>query len=202
MQMKRRPCRREGAKPAALLLAVVGSLCFRSGLSWTGLHQGNKVESNRMAWRRQVLTVPIFAGISTGAVYPQSAHAAESAAQLLAALREQRALLDPILARIDDKQWDSIRFTLKNPPLQYIWDCAMAKNTVRKLGEVLADEEILAAFEEITSGMQSVDEYMYTNAFVYTQPGSGKFKIDEPKSELRKVMQSLDRVIQLASSQV
>mmetsp|Transcript_15043 Transcript_15043/g.34260 ORF Transcript_15043/g.34260 Transcript_15043/m.34260 type:complete len:199 (-) Transcript_15043:91-687(-) len=194
---------RKSTRAVALLLVAVGSLCFRSAATWAEKPLSSEAKSARSLRRRQVFIVPVLAGIGTGVVYPQQAEAAaESAAQLLDTLRKQRVLLDPVLDRIDDKQWDAIRFTLKNPPLQFIWDCALAKNTVRKLGEVLGDEEIVGAYEEIAGAMQSVDEYMYTNAFVYNQPGSGKFKIDEPKAELRKAMQYLDRVIQLASSQL
>jgi len=155
---------------------------------------------SQAATRREVM-LPMFMAGAAGVQAAPSASAAPSTAELLETAKINRKLLEPLPARIDAKEFDAVRFVIKNPPIQFIWDCANSRNTVRQLGESLADEEILNLFDEITTDMQNVDEYLYANAFVYTQPGDGKFRIEQPKEYLAKVMNSLDKVIKIASSQ-
>jgi hypothetical protein len=53
--------------------------------------------------------------------------------------------------------------------------------------------------EEISYNLQICDQLTYDNAFVYYQPGNGKFKIKEPQQLAMIAIKQIQQVIDLAS---
>eukprot|EP00971_Amphidinium_carterae_P330393 6463394-Amphidinium_carterae.2 len=45
------------------------------------------------------------------------------------------------------------------------------RNTVRRLGEVLGDEEIMTTMDDVATALQNAEQYLYSNDYVYSQPG-------------------------------
>jgi hypothetical protein len=43
------------------------------------------------------------------------------------------------------------------------------------------------------------DQLTYANAFVYFQPGSGKFKIKEPQELARQAMAKIEEALEMAN---
>mmetsp|Transcript_27748 Transcript_27748/g.50702 ORF Transcript_27748/g.50702 Transcript_27748/m.50702 type:complete len:188 (+) Transcript_27748:59-622(+) len=170
------------------------------GLSvlWTG----GPAWSQSPAGRRHAVGSFLVGG-GAGVAAPQRGEAKEVlASELLDMVKVQRRMLGPLPKQVDAEEFDAVRYVLKTPPVQYIWDCAYQRNTVRRLGEVLGDEEIMTTMDDVATALQNAEQYLYSNDYVYTQPGDGKFHLIEPKLYLNMAMDSLDGVIKRASSQI
>ncbi|CAE7502500.1 unnamed protein product [Symbiodinium natans] len=122
---------------------------------------------------------------------------AESNDELIALLRQDRDLLEPLPKMLKDQKWDNVRSILKTPPVAYLWNLGMEKNTLKKLGDSLGEIQVLELMDEIASDLQTADEISYSNNYVYGQPGEGKVKIKEPIEYMKMAMSKLDEVLKI-----
>eukprot|EP00913_Durusdinium_trenchii_P033272 g31148.t1 len=153
------------------------------------------------------------------------AASAESNEELIALLKKDRELLDTLprllkeretgpengkgLERHSDRKieppevleqkWDSVRSVLKVPPVSFLWNLGLEKNTLKKLGDNLGEVQVLELMDDIASALQTTDEITYSNVYVYGQPGEGKVKIDEPIIFLKTAMSKLDEALKIVS---
>eukprot|EP00439_Symbiodinium_sp_Y106_P080458 s660_g19.t1 len=136
--------------------------------------------------------------LAAGATLMQPAAAsAESNDELIALLRQDRELLDPLPKMLKDQKWDNVRSVLKTPPVSYLWNLGLEKNTLKKLGDSLGEIQVLELMDEIASDLQVADEISYSNNYVYGQPGEGKVKIQEPIEYMKMAMSKLDEVLKI-----
>ena len=107
---------------------------------------------------------------------------------LIDQVKAERLALDlPALnALIDEEKWDSVRSVLKVAPVNTAWEQSQKlKNPLRKLADLRDDVELLEQVDEVAAALQLADQYLYSNTFIYTQPGNGKVKFKEPKQQLK-----------------
>lgn len=141
--------------------------------------------------RREVL-------LAAGATMMQpAAVSAESNDELIALLRQDRELLDPLPKMLKEQKWDNVRSVLKTPPVSYLWNLGLEKNTLKKLGDNLGEIQVLELMDEIASDLQVADEISYSNNYVYGQPGEGKVKVQEPIEYMKMAMSKLDEVLKI-----
>ena len=76
-----------------------------------------------------------------------------------------------------------------------------SQNTVLQLAQQVDSIELLELKDELALTLQLCDQYTYNNAFVYFQPGNGKFSIKEPQQLARKAMQQLQEIIALVEEE-
>ncbi|CAE7785298.1 Ift52 [Symbiodinium sp. CCMP2456] len=126
-----------------------------------------------------------------------TAVSAESNDELIALLRQDRELLDPLPKMLKDQKWDNVRAVLKTPPVSYLWNLGLEKNTLKKLGDNLGEIQVLELMDEIASDLQVTDEISYSNNYVYGQPGEGKVKVQEPIEYIKMAMSKLDEVLKI-----
>ena len=94
---------------------------------------------------------------------------------------------------LEDEQWDAVRSIFKAPPVNLAWEQQMAKkNPFKKLADLRDDVEQFEVVDELAAALQLADQYCYSNTFIYTQPGSGKVKIKEPKQQVAIAVQKID----------
>ncbi|CAE7736679.1 Ift52 [Symbiodinium sp. CCMP2592] len=90
--------------------------------------------------------------LAAGATLMQPAAAsAETNDELIALLRQDRELLDPLPKMLKDQKWDNVRSVLKTPPVSYLWNLGLEKNTLKKLGDNLGEIQVLELMDEIAS---------------------------------------------------
>eukprot|EP00434_Breviolum_minutum_P023116 symbB.v1.2.020393.t1/scaffold1715.1/size104970/3 len=140
----------------------------------------------------------LLAGAAASLTVPLVA-SAESNDDLIALLKKDRELLEPLPKMLKDQKWDGVRSVLKTPPVSFLWNLGLEKNTLKKLGDNLGEVQVLEAMDEIASALQTTDEISYSNVYVYGQPGEGKVKIDEPIIFLKTAMSKLDEVLQIVA---
>lgn len=73
-----------------------------------------------------------------------------------------------------------------------------SQNIVLKLAQDTGNIDLFELKEELAYTLQMCDQITYNNAFVYFQPGSGKFKIKEPQELARQAMKQIQDVIDAA----
>ena len=59
--------------------------------------------------------------------------------------------------------------------------------------------ELFELKDELAYNLQMCDQLTYDNAFVYFQPGSGKYKIKEPQDLARRAMGQIQQAIEMAT---
>lgn len=143
--------------------------------------------------RREVLV-----SSSAAAFLPVAANA-ESNEELIALLKKDRELLEPVPKMLKEQKWDGVRSVLKTPPVSFLWNLGLEKNTLKKLGDSLGEVEVLERMDEIASALQTTDEISYSNVYVYGQPGEGKVKIQEPILFVQTAMSKLDEVLKIVA---
>ena len=163
-------------------------------VAFVTLEPGVEAETRTHGSRRQVLV----AGAAASLTVPSVA-SAESNDDLIALLKKDRELLEPLPKMLKDQKWDGVRSVLKTPPVSFLWNLGLEKNTLKKLGDNLGEVQVLEAMDEIASALQTTDEISYSNVYVYGQPGEGKVKIDEPIIFLKTAMSKLDEVLQIVA---
>ena len=127
---------------------------------------------------------------------PAVASVDPSEAALLTEIADIREALRPLPALIDEEKWDSVRSVLKLPPVGNCWVASSStKNALRKLADLRDDIELFELADEVSGALQLADQYAYSNSFIYTQPGSGKLLIKEPKQQIALASQKLATVI-------
>ena len=67
-----------------------------------------------------------------------------------------------------------------------------------KLAKETGNVELFEYKDELALSLQMCDQLTYDNAFVYFQPGNGKYNIKEPQTLAKKAMSQLDQIIQVA----
>lgn len=60
--------------------------------------------------------------------------------------------------------------------------------------------ELLELKDDLALTLQLCDQYTYNNAFVYFQPGNGKYNIKEPQQLARKAMQQIQEIVNLVEA--
>ena len=137
---------------------------------------------------RRVALLQGAAGVALLRPLSASAAPAASEAALVGEVRAiQKALdLTSLFGLIDEEKFDSVRSVLKVPPVGDAWQQSQnGKNPFRKLADLRDDVELFETVDEIAAALQLADQYLYSNTFIYTQPGNGKLKIKEPKQQLQ-----------------
>eukprot|EP00435_Cladocopium_sp_Y103_P037878 s2360_g10.t1 len=140
----------------------------------------------------------VLVSSSAAAFLPLSANA-ESNEELIALLKKDRELLEPLPKMLKEQKWDGVRSVLKTPPVSFLWNLGLEKNTLKKLGDSLGEVEVLERMDEIASALQTTDEISYSNVYVYGQPGEGKVKIKEPILFVQTAMSKLDEVLKIVA---
>jgi hypothetical protein len=74
-----------------------------------------------------------------------------------------------------------------------------SQNTVLVLAKESGNIDLFELKEELAYNLQICDQLTYDNAFVYYQPGNGKFKIKEPQQLAMIAIKQIQQVIDLAS---
>jgi hypothetical protein len=59
--------------------------------------------------------------------------------------------------------------------------------------------ELFEVKEDLAYDLQMCDQLTYDNAFVYFQPGDGKFKIKEPQELVRQAMAKIEEALEMAN---
>ncbi|EEC47788.1 predicted protein [Phaeodactylum tricornutum CCAP 1055/1] len=163
--------------------------------------------------RRAVLAQS--AGFATVSVWGPASWAVD--ASLIDDLTSSIDKLRPIPDLLEEKEWDKVRSILKLPPVNKLWnlgDCRKrcnpderfsslsviqkSQNIVLKLAQDTGNIDLFELKEELAYTLQMCDQITYNNAFVYFQPGSGKFKIKEPQELARQAMKQIQDVIDAA----
>lgn len=73
-----------------------------------------------------------------------------------------------------------------------------SQNTVLQLAKQVGSIELFELKDDLALTLQLCDQYTYNNAFVYFQPGNGKYSIKEPQQLARKAMKQLEEIIALS----
>eukprot|EP00550_Attheya_septentrionalis_P004170 CAMPEP_0198299126 /NCGR_PEP_ID=MMETSP1449-20131203/43484_1 /TAXON_ID=420275 /ORGANISM="Attheya septentrionalis, Strain CCMP2084" /LENGTH=209 /DNA_ID=CAMNT_0044000583 /DNA_START=112 /DNA_END=741 /DNA_ORIENTATION=+ len=163
-------------------------------------------ESQSTVSRRLVLSSTLkwgvaAAGIVTTTCAPQAAMAAGTTKDdLIADLVASKAKLEPIPSLLEAMEWDSVRTILKTPPVNQLWNLGDSKNTLVLLGKETGEFGLLELKDELSITLQICDQLTYGNAFVYYQPGNGKFKIKEPMDLAKKAMNQIQDAIDMANA--
>jgi hypothetical protein len=76
---------------------------------------------------------------------------------------------------------------------------AQSQNTVLKLAKETGNVELFEVKEDLALDLQICDQLTYANAFVYFQPGDGKYKIKEPQEMVRGAMKKITEALELAN---
>lgn len=190
----------------ALLHSAPRTTCYRA----TGEPILVPLDPSSRSSRRSFLTsisklgVPAVALVTTfvpatdgGAVWAASASTKES---LVSDLKEARAKLEKIPSLIQNMEWDAARSILKTPPVNQLWNLGESQNTLVKLAKETGEFDLLELKDELAISLQMCDQLTYDNAFVYFQPGNGKYKIKEPIDLAVKAMGQIQDAIDIASS--
>lgn len=144
--------------------------------------------------RRAVLAQS--AGFATVSIWGPASWAVD--ASLIDDLTSSIDKLRPIPDLLEEKEWDKVRSILKLPPVNKLWNLGDSQNIVLKLAQDTGNIDLFELKEELAYTLQMCDQITYNNAFVYFQPGSGKFKIKEPQELARQAMKQIQDVIDAA----
>jgi hypothetical protein len=67
------------------------------------------------------------------------------------------------------------------------------------LAKETGNVELFEVHEDLAYDLQMCDQLTYDNAFVYFQPGNGKFKIKEPQELARQAMAKIEEALEMAN---
>ncbi|GAX14902.1 hypothetical protein FisN_29Lh123 [Fistulifera solaris] len=158
------------------------------------------------AWNNPILTrrawATFTASSSSGSLFlPLAASAATTPPVLLLdELKECKIKLEPIPEMLEQMEWDKVRSILKVPPVNKLWNLGDSQNTVVQLAKQAGSIELLELKDDLALTLQLCDQYTYNNAFVYFQPGNGKYNIKEPQQLARKAMQQIQEIVDLVET--
>lgn len=76
-----------------------------------------------------------------------------------------------------------------------------SQNTIAQLAKLNDSIEMLELKDDLALTLQLADQYTYNNAFVYYQPGNGKFSIKEPQQLARKAMTQIQDILDLVEDE-
>ena len=74
-----------------------------------------------------------------------------------------------------------------------------SQNIILQLAKETGNIDLFEIKEELSYNLQICDQLTYNNAFVYYQPGNGKFKIKEPQQLAVMAMKQIQQAIDLAN---
>jgi len=134
-----------------------------------------------------------------GAVLVTSLPASAAPSFLVEELKTDMARLGPIPELLEEKEWDKVRSILKVPPVNKLWNLGDSQNIVMQLARDTGNVDLFELKDEIALSLQMCDQLTYDNAFVYFQPGNGKYKIREPQELARKAVAQIQQAIDMAS---
>jgi len=66
---------------------------------------------------------------------------------------------------------------------------------VLQLAKETGNVELFELKDDLALSLQMCDQYTYNNAFVYFQPGNGKYSIKEPQQLARTAVKQIDSII-------
>eukprot|EP00588_Corethron_pennatum_P011342 CAMPEP_0194267536 /NCGR_PEP_ID=MMETSP0169-20130528/2020_1 /TAXON_ID=218684 /ORGANISM="Corethron pennatum, Strain L29A3" /LENGTH=188 /DNA_ID=CAMNT_0039008405 /DNA_START=138 /DNA_END=704 /DNA_ORIENTATION=- len=182
----------------ALFLAACLTSCSTVssfGFDAAGI-EATRIQSSALASRRNFLTY-----VTTAAAFLPGVAVAkdDDVTAIVADLKRSRELLEPLSAKLEAKEWDSVRSVLKGPGLGELWNLGASKNPIGKFARATGDIDLLELSEELAISLQTSDQLTYGNAFVYTQPGNGKVDIKGPQTMVAKAIGEIDNIIKIAS---
>jgi hypothetical protein len=72
---------------------------------------------------------------------------------------------------------------------------------VLKLAKETGNVELFEVKDDLAYDLQICDQLTYDNAFVYFQPGDGKFKIKEPIELARQAMAKIEEALEMVANE-
>lgn len=85
--------------------------------------------------------------------------------------------------------------------IQYDYFLSKSQNPVLKLAKQTGDVELFEMKDDLALTLQLCDQYTYDNAFVYFQPGSGKYNIKEPQALARQAMRQIQAILDVLNEE-
>mmetsp|Transcript_22739 Transcript_22739/g.53825 ORF Transcript_22739/g.53825 Transcript_22739/m.53825 type:complete len:184 (-) Transcript_22739:153-704(-) len=169
---------------------------FARPLAPTGRGTCGSVVANGLTRRAALVLAPSV--LAVGSVALPALAATDTEKALIAELRDCAERLKPLAEMIEKEQWDPVRSVLKTPPVANLWNLGMSKNQIRKLSDARGgDVDIVEYVEEVGGALQLVDQFVYDNVFIPTQPGNGKINKKAPQDQLKLARKKLDEVLAL-----
>lgn len=149
--------------------------------------------------RRSFVALSALTGLTLG-ISPAPAQAAgkDTVDAMIAELVEVKKKLEPIPGLLQAQDWEAVRTILKSPPVNFIWNVGVEKNTLARLADITDNVELLELKDDLALSLQMCDQFTYDNVFVYFQPGNGKVKVKEPTELANKAMKQIDDAIRMA----
>jgi hypothetical protein len=124
----------------------------------------------------------------------------ESVSSLIDELVESKKKLSQVPDLIKAEEWEAVRAILKNPPVNTLWNMGDGKNPMLKISKATDEFELIDLKDELGISLQMCDQFVYSNEFIYYQPGDGKIKVKEPTELAKKAMSQLGEAIDMAKS--
>lgn len=178
---------------SSALLSSVSGFSTSPALSTSARPASELSAVNRRAFVASI--PPLMAGIAS--VSP--AFAAEGDIKsMLAELNESETKIAKIPALIASEEWEAIRAILKTPPVNNLWNMGDGKNTLLKLSKETDEMGLIDLKDELSISLQMTDQFVYSNEFIYFQPGDGKLKLKEPTELSKKALSQLKEAIEMA----
>lgn len=146
--------------------------------------------------RRSFIALGAFSGLALG-TNPAFAAGKDDIDSMIAELEEVRSKLEPIPRLLQAEDWEGVRTILKSPPVNFIWNVGVDKNTLVRLAQSTDNIELLELKDDLAISLQMCDQFTYDNVFVYFQPGNGKVKVKEPTDLANKAMRQIDEAIKM-----
>jgi len=95
---------------------------------------------------------------------------------------------------------DQFLFSLNEHFLSlFIGIILQSQNPVMKIARETGNVDLFEMKDDLAYDLQLCDQLTYDNAFVYYQPGNGKFKIKEPQDLARRAMVQIQDIIDIAA---
>mmetsp|Transcript_27079 Transcript_27079/g.45128 ORF Transcript_27079/g.45128 Transcript_27079/m.45128 type:complete len:197 (+) Transcript_27079:122-712(+) len=186
-----------------LLAITIGSSALLTSVSGfssspiTSTRTTTATELNAVNRRAFVASIPpMMAGFA--AAYP--AFAADDVKTMLAELEESQTKIAKIPALVASEEWEAIRAILKTPPVNNLWNMGDGKNPLLKLSKETDAMELIDMKDELSISLQMTDQFVYSNEFIYFQPGDGKVKIKEPTELAKKAISQLAEALEFAKT--
>lgn len=181
----------------SLILTVVLAYCgVKPSAAWSS-SQADNVSSRRNFVQQSLTTAAATVGTLTVASFPVNA---ADISMLMQNLKDSKEKLAPIPDLLEAKEWDKVRSILKVPPVNKLWNLGDSQNTVLQLAKETGNVDLFEVKEDLAYNLQMCDQLTYDNAFVYFQPGNGKYKIKEPQELSRKAMAEIQQIMDMATS--
>mmetsp|Transcript_13477 Transcript_13477/g.19866 ORF Transcript_13477/g.19866 Transcript_13477/m.19866 type:complete len:210 (-) Transcript_13477:1326-1955(-) len=147
--------------------------------------------------RRSFISLGVFSGLALQ-TNPAVAAGKDTIDSMIGELTDVKSKLEPIPRLLQAEDWEGVRTILKSPPVNFLWNVGVDKNTLVRLSQLTDDIELLELKDDLAISLQMCDQFTYGNVFVYFQPGNGKVKVKEPTELANKAMRQIDDAIKMA----